>query len=73
MKLLLLSYLQLIEVSLILEELTIKGKSINYYLSNIINLTILITIVNSPHGIPVDLLDRTLIIATQPYSETELE
>ena len=30
-------------------------------------------VVNSPHGIPVDLLDRTLIIATQPYSETELE
>ncbi|KAJ9061582.1 RuvB-like protein 2 [Entomophthora muscae] len=26
----------------------------------------------SPHGIPMDLLDRTLIIKTQPYSEEEL-
>jgi len=26
----------------------------------------------SPHGIPVDLLDRLLIIATHPYSEQEL-
>lgn len=26
----------------------------------------------SPHGIPVDLLDRTLIIATNAYSEEEL-
>lgn len=26
----------------------------------------------SPHGIPVDLLDRTLIIATNSYSEDEL-
>jgi RuvB-like protein 2 len=26
----------------------------------------------SPHGIPVDLLDRALIIATQPYSEREI-
>jgi len=26
----------------------------------------------SPHGIPIDLLDRLLIIATQPYSEQEL-
>lgn len=26
----------------------------------------------SPHGIPVDLLDRTLIIATNAYSEDEL-
>jgi len=27
----------------------------------------------SPHGIPVDLLDRLLIISTQPYSEKELK
>jgi len=27
----------------------------------------------SPHGIPVDLLDRLLIISTQPYSESELK
>lgn len=26
----------------------------------------------SPHGIPIDLLDRLLIIATQPYSEQEI-
>ncbi|KAK3283844.1 RuvB-like 2 [Cymbomonas tetramitiformis] len=26
----------------------------------------------SPHGIPIDLLDRLLIIATQPYSEKEI-
>ena len=26
----------------------------------------------SPHGIPVDLLDRTLIISTKPYSEKEI-
>ncbi|KAJ9082277.1 RuvB-like protein 2 [Entomophthora muscae] len=26
----------------------------------------------SPHGIPMDLLDRTLIVKTQPYSEEEL-
>ena len=25
----------------------------------------------SPHGIPIDLLDRLLIIATTPYSEKE--
>ncbi|KAJ1562704.1 RuvB-like 2 [Cladochytrium tenue] len=27
----------------------------------------------SPHGIPIDLLDRALIISTQPYSETEVQ
>ncbi|XP_022088231.1 ruvB-like 2 isoform X1 [Acanthaster planci] len=27
---------------------------------------------NSPHGIPIDLLDRLLIITTSPYSEKEL-
>ena len=27
---------------------------------------------NSPHGLPIDLLDRLLIISTQPYSEKEL-
>src|ERR1700752_2659517 len=26
----------------------------------------------SPHGVPVDLLDRLLIIATQPYTEDEM-
>ena len=26
----------------------------------------------SPHGIPIDLLDRLLIISTQPYTEKEL-
>lgn len=26
----------------------------------------------SPHGIPIDLLDRLLIINTQPYSEREI-
>jgi len=26
----------------------------------------------SPHGIPIDLLDRMIIIKTKPYSETEL-
>lgn len=25
----------------------------------------------SPHGIPIDLLDRLLIIATSPYTEKE--
>merc|ERR1711881_346511 len=29
------------------------------------------TNLKSPHGIPVDLLDRLLIIYTQPYSEIE--
>jgi TIP49 AAA-lid domain/TIP49 P-loop domain len=28
--------------------------------------------VRSPHGIPIDLLDRLLIISTQPYSEAEI-
>jgi RuvB-like protein 2 len=27
---------------------------------------------NSPHGIPIDLLDRLLIIHTKPYTETEI-
>ncbi len=26
----------------------------------------------SPHGIPIDLLDRCLIIETKPYSEEEI-
>ena len=26
----------------------------------------------SPHGIPIDLLDRLLIISTRPYTEKEL-
>lgn len=26
----------------------------------------------SPHGIPLDLLDRTIIVATSPYEEKEL-
>jgi RuvB-like protein 2 len=28
---------------------------------------------NSPHGIPLDLLDRLLIISTSPYEEKDLE
>jgi len=31
------------------------------------------TTYQSPHGIPIDLLDRMLIIATEPYSEKELK
>jgi RuvB-like protein 2 len=27
----------------------------------------------SPHGIPIDLLDRAMIIATSPYSEAEVQ
>ena len=27
----------------------------------------------SPHGIPIDLLDRMVIIATQPYEEKEMQ
>lgn len=27
----------------------------------------------APHGIPLDLLDRLLIIRTMPYSRTEME
>lgn len=27
----------------------------------------------SPHGIPIDLLDRTLIISTSPYQEDEIK
>ena len=27
----------------------------------------------SPHGIPIDLLDRLLIISTEPYSEKDVE
>ena len=30
------------------------------------------TAYRSPHGIPIDLLDRLLIISTQPYTEPEL-
>lgn len=30
------------------------------------------TTYKSPHGIPLDLLDRTIIIPTQPYEEKEL-
>lgn len=29
--------------------------------------------IHSPHGIPLDLLDRLLIIRTLPYSRTEIE
>lgn len=28
---------------------------------------------NSPHGIPIDLLDRMIIVPTQPYQEKELK
>ncbi len=31
-----------------------------------------VTVSRSPHGIPIDLLDRLLIITTQPYSDSEL-
>lgn len=31
------------------------------------------TIYKSPHGIPIDLLDRLLIITTKPYNEDELK
>lgn len=27
----------------------------------------------SPHGLPVDLLDRVLIVSTQPYSADEIQ
>lgn len=27
----------------------------------------------SPHGIPIDLLDRMIIVTTQPYKENELK
>lgn len=27
----------------------------------------------SPHGMPIDLLDRLLIISTSPYEEKDLE
>ena len=27
----------------------------------------------SPHGLPVDLLDRVLIVSTKPYSEDDIE
>ena len=27
----------------------------------------------SPHGLPIDLLDRLLIISTSPYEEKDLE
>ena len=30
------------------------------------------TAYRSPHGIPIDFLDRLLIISTQPYSESEM-
>lgn len=26
----------------------------------------------SPHGLPIDLLDRVLIVSTQPYSEEDV-
>uniref|UniRef100_A0A915AH86 RuvB-like helicase n=2 Tax=Ascarididae TaxID=6250 RepID=A0A915AH86_PARUN len=31
------------------------------------------TQLNSPHGIPIDLLDRSLIVRTRPYSEKDIE
>lgn len=31
------------------------------------------TTYRSPHGIPIDLLDRTLIIPTQPYTQEEVK
>lgn len=35
-------------------------------------LLLLLIHLRSPHGIPIDLLDRLLIIATDPYSEKEI-
>ncbi|KAF0981493.1 hypothetical protein FDP41_012150 [Naegleria fowleri] len=37
------------------------------------NSTVRGTDIKSPHGIPIDLLDRTLIISTSPYSQEELK
>ena len=31
------------------------------------------TKVKSPHGLPVDLLDRVLIVTTQPYEAKDIE
>lgn len=28
---------------------------------------------SSPHGLPIDLLDRALIISTSPYAEKEIQ
>lgn len=35
-------------------------------------LTIVYINLSSPHGIPIDLLDRLLIISTSPYNEREM-
>jgi hypothetical protein len=32
-----------------------------------------VVLCRSPHGIPIDLLDRLLIISTEPYSEKEIK
>lgn len=48
-----------------------------YYSNNeapctpLLSLSIRGTNYQSPHGIPIDLLDRLLIIATSPYTEKE--
>ena len=31
------------------------------------------TKIKSPHGLPVDLLDRVLIVSTKPYTEEDIE
>ena len=31
------------------------------------------TKIMSPHGLPVDLLDRVLIVSTKPYTEDDIE
>ena len=31
------------------------------------------TKIRSPHGLPVDLLDRVLIVSTKPYTEADIE
>lgn len=31
------------------------------------------TKIQSPHGLPVDLLDRVLIVSTKPYEEQDIQ
>lgn len=46
----------------------------SWYLCNIVlSYRIRGTNYTSPHGIPIDLLDRLLIISTQPYTEKEIK
>lgn len=63
-------------------ELVLDGPMLSYISSKkaILNIYIIFacsysagTNYRAPHGIPVDLLDRLLIVNTQPYSESELK